>query len=139
MDKKIKDKNGKQFDVNIDQDDEKISFLVMDGQKEVGHLVIDKTEKEDEHLSIKDAAIDLAHRGMGLWKSLMYFAKDFVEELGFKGLLSYGQFRRPASNKSWKGIKDRIERINPRSRKLDYFLEHEHYDFKHIKLFEDFK
>lgn len=134
---KIKDRDGKDFDVNVDETNDKISFLVMDGPKEIGHLVVDKKEKEEEHLSIKDAYINLTHRGKGLWKSLMLMAKDFVEGLGYKGLLSYGQFRRPASNKSWLGLKDRIERLNPTSHKLDYFIEQKSV-MKHIKLFEDF-
>jgi len=129
----LKDKNGKTFDVKTIQEPDKISFLVFDADDEIGHLVLSKKEDEHGHLPIKDAAINLSNRGTGLWKSLMTKAKDFVETLGYAGLVSYGQFRRPASDKSWLGIKDRIDNINPKTHKHDYV-----YEMKHLKMFENF-
>ena len=85
----IKNKLGKDFDVQVVQDTDKISFLVLDGENEIGHLVVSKKEK-GEHLPVKDASINLSHRGTGLWKSLMLLAKDFVEKMGFAGLILTG-------------------------------------------------
>ena len=120
----ITNKFGDQYRIKVKQTKDNISFVVIGEDGEVGHLVL---KKEKTYLPIIDAYVDLRERGKGLWKNLMYYARESVKSLGYKGLFSAGQFRRPASDKSWKGIPDRKQIFNSDSHKLDYYLEHLEY------------
>lgn len=123
---KIMNKFGEEYNIKMEESPDNISFFVIDDDGEVGHLVL---KKDKTYLPIIDAYVNLRERGKGLWKNLMYYAREAVKSLGYKGLFSSGQFRRPASDKSWRGISDRKERFNKKSHRVDYYLEHlEHFE-----------
>ena len=110
----IKNNFGTDFEIKVTELQDGMEFRVMGPNGEVGHLVANSTN-DSKYLAISDAYIDMLERGKGLWKNLMYYARDAVKALGYKGLFSAGQFRRPASNRSWKGMTDKIEKMNAKT------------------------
>ena len=109
--------------VDVKDGEDGINFIANDKGVEAGHLVLNKEPDSKGYFSIRDAYTNMQHRGKGLWKSLMYYAREYMKGQGYKGLISYGQFRRPASDKSWKGIPDRQEIFNRVTRRKDYVFE----------------
>jgi hypothetical protein len=117
----ILDKNGKSYPIYIEENSGNFKFIVEEDSQEIAHIVLSKNS--NNFLPILDAWTSPNHRGLGIWKASMVFIKNYVQKKGYKGIMSEGQYRRPASNKSWQSIQNKTEIKNPISKKLDYFLE----------------
>ncbi len=117
----IVDKNGKQYPIFVDETTDKLNFIVEEDSQEIAHIVLSKNEVD--FLPVLDAWTHLKHRGLGIWKASMVFIKNYVQQQGYKGIMSEGQYRRPASDKSWKNMPNKTEFKNILSKKLDYYLE----------------
>lgn len=118
--KTFTDKKGEVYTLKTDNN---LNYsLINTKAEEVGHLILWDKPIENFY-EIKDTFIDTKYSGRGIWRQLMYYVLQHIKvKLKAEGLLSFGQMRRPASNKAWKSIEKFAEVKLSNYKKKDYYL-----------------
>ena len=91
---------------------------------------------DEDYANIEDAVVDQKFQNNGIYKSFLFFIKDFFKTHGLKGIFSEGIHRNNNSNSVWDKMQGAKKIITPKD---EFGNSYSNYTLEHLKTFSVFE